>query len=79
LPSLIPEREIRFAVVIYGGVSLAIYINSVMQEMLYMVRSTPPLVALTKTLGPRLRKVFASSYCLTAESEICVLTPQITQ
>lgn len=41
----IPEREIRFAVVIYGGVSLAIYINGVVQEMLHMVRSTSPLVA----------------------------------
>jgi patatin-related protein len=34
------EREIRFAVVIYGGVSLAVYINGVVQEMLHMVRST---------------------------------------
>jgi hypothetical protein len=42
--SWIPEREIRFAVVIYGGVSLAIYINGVVQEMLHMVRSTSPLV-----------------------------------
>ena len=35
-----PEREIRFAVVIYGGVSLAIYINGIIQEMLRMARST---------------------------------------
>lgn len=34
------EREIRFAVVIYGGVSLTIYINGVVQEMLHLVRST---------------------------------------
>jgi patatin-related protein len=34
------EREVRFAVVIYGGVSLAIYINGVVQEMLRLVRST---------------------------------------
>jgi hypothetical protein len=34
------EREVRFAVVIYGGVSLAIYINGVAQEMLRLVRST---------------------------------------
>ena len=39
-----PEREVRFAVVIYGGVSLAIYINGIVQELLRMVRSTalPP-------------------------------------
>jgi patatin-related protein len=35
-----PEREIRFATVIYGGVSLAIYINGIVQEMLRLVRST---------------------------------------
>ena len=35
-----PEREIRFAVVIYGGVSLTIYINGIVQEMLHLVRST---------------------------------------
>jgi patatin-related protein len=34
------EREIRFAVVMYGGVSLAIYINGVTQELLHMVRAT---------------------------------------
>src|SRR2546421_9990791 len=35
-----PEREVRFAVVMYGGVSLAIYINGVAQELLRMVRAT---------------------------------------
>jgi patatin-related protein len=34
------EREVRFAVVMYGGVSLAIYINGVSQELLHMVRAT---------------------------------------
>ena len=33
-------KEIRFAVVMYGGVSLAIYINGVAQELLKMVRAT---------------------------------------
>ncbi len=33
-------QEVRFAVVMYGGVSLAIYINSIAQELLRMVRST---------------------------------------
>jgi patatin-related protein len=37
-----PEREVRFAVVMYGGVSLAIYINGVTQELLNMVRATAP-------------------------------------
>ena len=35
-----PEREVRFAVVMYGGVSLAIYINGVSQELMSLVRST---------------------------------------
>jgi patatin-related protein len=34
------EKEIRFAVVMYGGGSLAIYINGVAQELLKMVRAT---------------------------------------
>ncbi len=34
------EHEVRFAVVMYGGVSLAIYINGVAQELLNMVRAT---------------------------------------
>src|SRR6266487_320867 len=37
-----PEREVRFAVVMYGGVSLAIYINGVAQELLSLVRATAP-------------------------------------
>ena len=34
------KQEVRFAVVMYGGVSLAIYINGVAQELLKLVRST---------------------------------------
>ncbi len=33
-------QEIRFAIVLYGGVSLAVYINGVVQELLRLVRST---------------------------------------
>lgn len=33
-------NEIRFAVVMYGGVSLAIYMNGIAQELLRLVRST---------------------------------------
>jgi patatin-related protein len=39
-PNIEPQREVRFAVVMYGGVSLAIYINGITQELLSMVRST---------------------------------------
>ena len=34
----------RFAVVMYGGVSLAIYINGVAQELFRLVRATAPEV-----------------------------------
>jgi patatin-related protein len=37
-----PLREIRFAVVMYGGVSLAVYINGVAQELFHLVRATAP-------------------------------------
>lgn len=37
-----PEQEIRFAVVMYGGVSLAIYLHGIAQELLRMVRATAP-------------------------------------
>jgi patatin-related protein len=36
------KKEVRFAVVMYGGVSLAIYINGVAQELFRLVRSTAP-------------------------------------
>jgi patatin-related protein len=42
-PAFRPEREIRFAVVLYGGVSLAIYINGVVQELFRLVRATAPV------------------------------------
>lgn len=41
-PPFRPGKEIRFGVVLYGGVSLAIYINGVVQELLALVRATAP-------------------------------------
>ena len=41
-PDLNYKKEVRFAVVMYGGVSLAIYINGVAQELLRMVKATAP-------------------------------------
>lgn len=41
-PNFEPEQEVRFAVVMYGGVSLAIYINGVAQELFRLVRATAP-------------------------------------
>jgi patatin-related protein len=37
-----PTQEMRFALVLYGGVSLAIYITGVVQEFLHLVRATAP-------------------------------------
>jgi hypothetical protein len=39
-PILDATRDVRFAVVMYGGVSLAIYINGVAQELYRMVQAT---------------------------------------
>ncbi len=36
------RQEIRFAIVMYGGVSLAVYISGVAQELLHLVRATAP-------------------------------------
>ncbi len=36
------DREVRFAVVLYGGVSLAIYMNGIVQELFSLVRATAP-------------------------------------
>lgn len=38
--SLTPHSEVRFAVVMYGGVSLAVYMSGIAQELLRMVRAT---------------------------------------
>ena len=40
-----PTQEIRFAVVMFGGVSLAIYMNGITQELFRMVRATAPASA----------------------------------
>jgi patatin-related protein len=39
-PEVAFTQEVRFAVVMYGGVSLAIYMNGVAQELLRLVRAT---------------------------------------
>ena len=36
------DREVRFAVVLYGGVSLAIYMNGIVQELFSLVRASAP-------------------------------------
>jgi patatin-related protein len=48
-PDFKPEQEVRFAVVMYGGVSLAIYINGVAQELFRLVRATAPAHMYSKT------------------------------
>jgi predicted acylesterase/phospholipase RssA len=47
------EHQVRLAVVMYGGSSLAIYINGIVQELLSLVRATaPPAAGPTVALGP---------------------------
>lgn len=53
-PAYEPTQEVRFAVVMYGGVSLAIYINGVAQELLQLVRATAPESATSQAPGAAL-------------------------
>jgi patatin-related protein len=46
------EREVRLAVVLYGGVSLAIYMYGVAEELWRLVRATCPATPLTNPLEP---------------------------
>ena len=43
-PQVDYTQEVRFAIVMYGGLSLAVYINGVAQELLHLVRSAAPQV-----------------------------------
>src|SRR5437764_14286862 len=45
-------NEIRYAAVMYGGVSLCIYINGVAQELLELVRATAPDATESAALTP---------------------------
>jgi patatin-related protein len=47
-PAIDTHREVRLALVMYGGVSLAIYMNGVTQELYHLVRATAP-----KQLAPQ--------------------------
>src|SRR5690242_13812054 len=67
IESVEPEREVRFAVVIYGGVSLAIYINGIVQELLRMVRSTSAAVPADKLQYSE--KVYRKLACLVGLGE----------
>jgi patatin-related protein len=49
-------QEMRFAVVMYGGSSLAIYMNGVAQELLHLVRATAPS-ADDQSATPHLKEV----------------------
>ena len=52
-PGFETVEEIRLAVVMYGGVSLAIYMNGVAQELLNLVRATAPLKATELSALPK--------------------------
>ena len=39
-PGAIPERELRLALVCYGGVSLAVYMHGITREILKLIRAS---------------------------------------
>jgi patatin-related protein len=41
-PNVAPTREVRLAIVMYGGSSLAVYINGIAQELLWLAKATAP-------------------------------------
>jgi patatin-related protein len=49
-PEFSPTQEVRFALVMYGGSSLCVYMNGVAQEFLHLVRATAPATPLSS--GP---------------------------
>ena len=49
-PQFDAEQEVRFAIVLYGGASLAIYLYGVAEEFLHLVRATAP--ASSSPAGP---------------------------
>jgi patatin-related protein len=55
-PEFLAEQEVRFAVVLYGGVSLAVYINGVVQELMQLVRATAPALPVSQT--PKRQRVW---------------------
>ncbi|MEN3328141.1 MAG: hypothetical protein V7638_2948 [Acidobacteriota bacterium] len=59
-------QEVRFAVIMYGGVSLAIYINGIAQELLRLVRSTSR--SLDKLEGTE--RVYRRLSCLLSDPEL---------
>jgi patatin-related protein len=63
LPAVNYKHEVRFAVVMYGGVSLAIYINGIAQEMLRWVRSTAKSANKNVALLPNNSSTSASGEC----------------
>lgn len=48
-PGAIPERELRLALVCYGGVSLAVYMHGITREILKLVRASRAYHALAET------------------------------
>ena len=57
LPETNITNEVRYAVVMYGGVSLCIYINGVAQELLEMAKATAPEGTMVK-VGIIITQVF---------------------
>ena len=60
-------QEVRIASVMFGGVSLAVYMNGISQELLRAVRATAPRPAppstADKALGPSKRGPGRTTFC----------------
>jgi hypothetical protein len=67
------RSEVRFGVVMYGGVSLAIYINGVANELYEMACATPKVLG--KEGGGGTRDVYRKASLLLAARNCARATP----
>jgi hypothetical protein len=75
LPVIDPQytAEIRFGVVMYGGVSLAIYINGVTNELFEMACATPrPGTSIDRENEPGTREIYRRLSWLVGNRDLCV-------
>jgi patatin-related protein len=68
-PRFAPEKEVRIAVVLYGGVSLAIYMYGVVRELWSLVKATAPDRANSDDPGS------SPTYCLHPDGELSGAEP----
>lgn len=68
-PDAIPERELRLALVCYGGVSLAVYMHGITREILKLVRASRAYHALPASEAGNARYEDETRHCAELDTE----------